>query len=261
VINEYAKVNNIFVVYFSDGDSFLFVNARDAFLQRSHCDAVLNVEAQHGDLHWVAAGESSLWTKAALQEFVSFVFQIYTKDKKVLLRKLLNKTCVVDMSILWLWWVAHFEIPSFRAGRPWSMSPELLLQHRSIADHRAKFDHAFLATKSLNLPTVNQSFELCNGMDVITYSSSSMPKRNVFDHMHGWMQGINFRLGAGQNESGYKNSYFFLISPLSLILRLFSYIMNTRNSIHNGLLSVEWRHTRKSKYDSCSSASIRKIIF
>lgn len=206
MINEYAKVNNILVLYFSDGDSFLFANARDAFLQRSHCGAVLNVEAQHGDLHWLAAGESSLWTKTALQEFVTFVFQMYTMHKKILLRKLLNRTCVVDMSILWLWWVAHFEFPSFRAGRPWSISPELLLQHRSIADHRAKFDHAFLAAKSLNLPSVNLSSELCNGMDVVASLSSSMPKRTVFDHMHGWIQGINFILGAGQNESGYKNS-------------------------------------------------------
>ena len=104
VLDEYATVNNISALYFSDGDSFLFVNAKDAFLQREECHAVINVEAQSSNLHWVAAGEASLWTIDALHDFTLFLFELYTNRKDIFLKKLTNKSCVVDMTILWLWY-------------------------------------------------------------------------------------------------------------------------------------------------------------
>jgi hypothetical protein len=65
----------------------------------------------------------------------------------------------------------------------------------TLQQHRAKSDHAFLATRNLVLPTViNSALKVCNGLDVV--------KRTVFDHMHGWMQGRDFSLGAAGNQSG-----------------------------------------------------------
>jgi len=89
--------------------SSLFVNAKTEFQRRRDCSAVVNIEAQGGDTHWVGAGEASLWTLAAIEEFVSFVFEMYDSKLFILHIKAKRNTCVVDMSLIWLWYLYIYK--------------------------------------------------------------------------------------------------------------------------------------------------------
>ena len=99
-----AKINNAF---FADGDVGVFTNVTYAWAVRSNCSAVLNVESQGQVDKWTAAGESSLWTLSSIHEFCDFTFSIYKNYVNTLMAKWRFRSCVVDMSLLWLWWVAH----------------------------------------------------------------------------------------------------------------------------------------------------------
>ena len=46
--------------------------------QRPNCHAVINVEAQSNNFHWVAAGEASIWTISALTDFCRYAIIIIT---------------------------------------------------------------------------------------------------------------------------------------------------------------------------------------
>ena len=121
------RVRKISSTYFSDGDSFIFVDVQEEWRRRrdAHdCEAVVNVEAQGSSTHWVAAGEASLWSFAAIDDFSSFVFLMYEKHMRELELKFLRKSCVVDMSLLWLWWVAHHRSSTGRPFKaPYRTSP------------------------------------------------------------------------------------------------------------------------------------------
>jgi hypothetical protein len=79
------------------------VNAKKEFQKRSKCQAVVNIEAQSSLTHWVGAGEASLWTYDAIHDFSNFIFDMYTNKLSILQIKFAHKTCVVDMSLFWLW--------------------------------------------------------------------------------------------------------------------------------------------------------------
>ena len=98
---------------------------------------------------------------------------------------------MVDMSVLWLWWVAHHKnMPaSWDTGRPFrSLGDQRTLDvpQALVETARQQSDHAFTFASALSMPSVNPALRLCNGMDVVN--------RTVFDHMHGWMMGKNFSL-------------------------------------------------------------------
>ena len=79
ILCEYMRrhASQIYSTFFSDGDSYLFVNAHEAFKERTRCDAVINVESQGSRTHWVASGEASIWTYKSISEFSNFVFLMY----------------------------------------------------------------------------------------------------------------------------------------------------------------------------------------
>ncbi len=94
---------------------------------------------------------------------------------------------VVDMSLLWLWWVdTHRHTPvGWKTGRPMhSLNPRHTEQ-----DFRARSDKAFEYTKTLKLPpepVTTRPIHVCNGLDVVG--------RTVFDHMRGWSDAPNMTL-------------------------------------------------------------------
>jgi hypothetical protein len=190
VLHDYMIKTRTPVVFFADGDSSVFGNMTEAQMDRSFCDAVLNVEVQLGNLHWVAAGESSFWTLDALEGFTDFVTAVYSKPAfvQVLSIKATSRPAVVDMSLLWLWWTRHksSEDTSWVVGRP-ALINGVLSAEKSVPMSREKNIAAFLYAKSLVLPSAAKTLELCNGLDVV--------RRTVFDHMWGWKgNGDNFTL-------------------------------------------------------------------
>jgi hypothetical protein len=190
VLMEYMKANLVPVTFFGDGDSTVFDNMEKAFQLRSHCAACINIEKQGHDYHWVGAGEASLWTIDAIKEFCQFAMTIYLSHKQLLHMKGDKGSSVVDMSILWLWWVAHkshLEV-GYETGRPVTSSSHDI----EISDKAFKF------AAQLALPSVNRSLLLCNGLDVYN--------RTVFDHMHAWNNRRNFTLNL---ESGLGIPYFY----------------------------------------------------
>lgn len=169
ILREFMMKHKIDIVFYSDNDNIVFVNVAKASSVRKNCSAMINIELQNSLYHWVGAGEASFWTIPGLTSFLSFTETIYKNHQHVFTEK--RKTSnIVDMTLLWLWWVAHFEYPSLESGRP-------------FADKLASeaFDLSFNKTKSYGLPLVDD-LQLCNGMDALFMDTI----RTAFDHMHGY---------------------------------------------------------------------------
>jgi hypothetical protein len=135
----------------------------------------------------VGAGEASIWTLASVADFCQFAHSMYQNFVSTLEVKGRSGSSVVDMSILWLYWVAHHkdQSPDWDTGRPFhTWNPKGDKQF--VEDLRSKADAAFTYAKSLSMPSVNTSITICNGMDVVN--------RTVMDHMHGWQSGHGFSL-------------------------------------------------------------------
>lgn len=176
VLNDFMAKNKIAKAFFGDGDSSVFVNVTEAFLLRPQCQAVINVEAQGNNLHWVGAGEASLWTMEGITSLCKFTSEVYGKHKPLLQIKGNGGSSVVDMSLLWLWWVANHKDAGWTSGRPWNHW-DAMASTAVVESYRARTDEAFMFAKKLSLPQMGQTLTLCNGMDVVN--------RTVFDHMVG----------------------------------------------------------------------------
>lgn len=190
VLRDYMRANKqLEHVFFSDGDSVLFGNATQALADRSECEAVINVEHQPGVLHMVAAGEASLWSLPALDSFCNYTMLVYQSSAAVKALQVKNQVrpAVVDMTLLWLWWVSQKDasdpdtswiVPKWF---PPPKSPQLLNSQEVAAAHasRSKNLLAFKFAKSLPLPNATLPLlHLCNGLDVVG--------NTLFDHMHAW---------------------------------------------------------------------------
>jgi hypothetical protein len=187
VLAEFMKAMNISSIFYGDSDTAVFVNVTKTLSFRSeHCDAIINVEAQKSNTHWGSAGEASYWTTKAVVDFTHFTTHIYSTHKSIIA----GRKHVVDMTILWLWWVSHkskVAVVGWDTGRPYHTQ---LLYHPlakgNITRAREIADEAFIYTSKLNLPPVTRQLAVCNGLDVIN--------RTVFDHMHAWDAGTNLSL-------------------------------------------------------------------
>jgi len=76
---------------------------------------------------------------------------------------------VVDMSLLWLWWVVHHRhLPAgWATGRPFALDTTETPLPADLAAHRAKSDAAFEYAKTLEVPRPAATLRLCNGMDAV----------------------------------------------------------------------------------------------
>lgn len=104
-------------------------------------------------------------------------------------------TSVVDMSLLWLWWVAHTPVHDFVVSGNSSVREYFdayLPGGRKRNDVRLFEAYSF--SKSLPLPAVRANLTLCNGMLVRNDS--------VFDHMHAWQHGYTFSLNIDAFVAG-----------------------------------------------------------
>eukprot|EP01041_Mallomonas_annulata_P019861 gene19861-39398_t len=112
---------------------------------------------------------------------------MYSKHLDTLRTKWINtRSPVVDMSLLWLWWVAHHDTAGWPSGRPW-LHNNRSASSTQIQAIRNATDAAFVFAKSLKLPPVmTSSLRLCNGLDVVN--------RTVFDHKTAWEVGDGFSL-------------------------------------------------------------------
>lgn len=194
ILNDFMKSNNIHRVFFGDGDASVFVNIQAIDSLRPHCDAVINVERQPSNTHWVAAGESSIWSFDAIQDFCTFVVDMYKYHTRTLMLKSgVRQSNVVDMSLLWLWWVQHHRniTAGWSTGRPWA-HPQLSASAEDLADIQRRTDLAFNYSKTLKLASITRNLTICNGLDVVD--------RHVFDHQLAWSMGENFSLNL--NGSG-----------------------------------------------------------
>lgn len=203
VLQDFMMKNDIARSFFGDGDSSVFMNITSAVRFREQCSAIINIDAQQHDLYWCAAGEASVWTIAAIMDFCSFTIEVYKTRLDTLKIKSAKSTSVVDMSLLWLWWVSHQNVTAvgWSTGRPYlSRNPKDDI--KELERYRKQSDDAFLFSKKLPLPISNISnlalksslssvlkkqlssslpLEICNGMDVVN--------RTVFDHIGGWRSG------------------------------------------------------------------------
>ena len=74
ILQDYMQRRNLSHAYFSDGDSSVFTSVSHVVkTTRANCSAVINIEAQFHDLHWVGAGEASVWTLPAIVDFCAFM--------------------------------------------------------------------------------------------------------------------------------------------------------------------------------------------
>lgn len=180
VLMDFMKRHNIARAFYGDGDSSVFASMNAAYNMRSNCDACINIERQSNKLHWVGAGESSLWTVPALEDFCAFTLTVY-KDYVDTLRIKAKRSFVVDMSLLWLWWVRN------------KMDKQTGVETGRAFDEQghSSTDEAFEFSKTLRLPNVNKSLKLCNGLDVVN--------RTSFDHFRGWTndRGFTFDVSGG----------------------------------------------------------------
>ena len=78
VLQDYMQQRNLSRAFFGDGDSTVFTSVTDVVTRsRAHCAAVINIEAQFHQLHWVGAGEASVWTLPAIRDFCLFASDMY----------------------------------------------------------------------------------------------------------------------------------------------------------------------------------------
>lgn len=184
ILKDYLASKSIPMAYFGDGDTAVFADITQVQSYRKSCDAVINVEAQGHNFHWVAAGESSVWSLAALEDFCDFAIAMYGKYLTTLKIKGGQGSSVVDMSILWLWWIAHHrKTDGWESGRPFENFCVTSLAVKDIISARRRFDSAVSFSRQLPLPSVQTKLSICNGLDVVN--------RTVHDHMHAWSRSFN----------------------------------------------------------------------
>jgi hypothetical protein len=198
IIQDFMKIKGVDHVFFGDGDSSVFADMSLVHSYRPSCDAVINIESQSNNLHWVGAGEASIWTIAGISDFCKFTTAMYKSFVPTLKIKARGGSSVVDMSIMWLWWVAHHKqtATGWETGRPYGRRPPLDSSSASSASSASLLfdaqreghpsDRAMDYCKTLQLPKVDMSLRVCNGMYVVN--------RTCMDHMHGWNTGNGFSL-------------------------------------------------------------------
>ena len=109
--------------FFGDGDTALFANATMAWKAstRRACDATVATPGTAHAFNWVSTGCSSFWTLPAIESFCTFLLETYKENKymQILRSKAARGSSVVDMSLLWLWFVRALPeaASGFSAGR------------------------------------------------------------------------------------------------------------------------------------------------
>lgn len=192
VLRDYMKAKSLSQVFYADSDISIYSSMTEAYKYRKQCSATLSVETQWHRYHYVASGHNSYWTMESIIDLCDFMNTIYKTPsmlEELLEAKLKNhQSTVTDMSLLWLWWVAHKR--GLEAG--WYTGRPLTEPDGNPTNARNSADDAFNFVKSLTLPAVSNKVNLCNSLDV--YNGT------LFDHIHGWMGcGSNFTLDL---ESG-----------------------------------------------------------
>lgn len=239
VLKEFMMKNNISRSFFGDGDSSVFMNIKSAIRHREHCSAIINIDAQQHDLYWCAAGEASVWTIAAIVDFCSFTLEMYQTKDNILRIKAAGRTSVVDMSLLWLWYVSRQNAASagWDTARPFfSRNPKDSV--KQLEEYRKRSDEAYMFSRKLPLPVYDSSklllsfasspsllaqfpslssLQICNGMDVVN--------RTVFDHIGGWRSGKNQSLNifGKQTRLNCREAGEYLESSIMSLKRLKMY--------------------------------------
>lgn len=194
ILKDYMEKKNISRSFFGDGDSSVFVNMSEINCLHSSCDAVINVEVQDGKYKWTGAGEASLWSLPAIRDFCTFTTTMYKSFLNVIqLKGGRGKSNFVDMSMLYVWWVANHDAPGWESGRPW-LAMERGANPDKVASIRKFNDEEFLTVKKQSLPKHENGskLHLCNGVSVVN--------RTVFDHFVAWEWVDHFNLNL--NETG-----------------------------------------------------------
>jgi len=156
VLKEYLEAQQSERIFYSDSDSVVFTNMTEVCgKERGRCSAIVNIEDQLHDFHWVGAGESSSWTLKSITDLCTFITAMYKSYVKTLELKYKAGSIVCDMSVIWLWWVAlkRNETSKWEYGAPFETT------------NSAKFESAFRYAKSLAIPPANidGNITVCNG--------------------------------------------------------------------------------------------------
>jgi len=125
--------------------------------------------------------------------YFRFLLLMYKNKEyeKILLLKYQNAPNVVDMTILYLWWVSHHDSPGYSSGNSW-YNPGSEISKVEYSNVIKRLNDDFLYVKTLTMPKVDRSLRLCNGLDVVN--------RTVFDHMHIFFRekGFTYDFGGGR---------------------------------------------------------------
>ena len=110
ILKDYMETHNIPHAFFGDGDTAVFSNMASAYQQRSECDASIITPGVGNNYSWVSTGVATLWSRFAIADFCAFTQDVYRSKTPNFVDSLRIKqrqgSSVVDMSLLWLWWVS-----------------------------------------------------------------------------------------------------------------------------------------------------------
>ena len=134
---------------------------------------------------------------------------MYKNHMKTLHQKSSQRSNIVDMTFLWLWWISYFDEPNYESGSPFT-SPHPNANEDQIKEFKKISDDSFRYSKSLSLPTPDKAkiLKLCNGLNVVN--------RTVFDHYHAWAFGRNFSLNIYDTKDPYFGVPYVIGPSLSI---------------------------------------------
>ena len=189
-------------VFYGDDDTVVLYNMTHASLARNECDAVLvvegNLRSDTKRFYSYVNGGSSLWSALVLEDFCTFLLQLYSPNfiNAVTLRGVKNPMKgvirVVDMTLLWIYWLAktgNVNVSSWDTGRPYFSAINV-----------SAFDRAIARRALVKLPqTAHPYMKMCNGLDVVG--------RTTFDHLLAYkLDSFSYNLPRAQQMSTYNTT-------------------------------------------------------
>jgi hypothetical protein len=192
VLKSFMTKYSVEQVFYGDSDTVVFLNMKEVYAARKHCDAVISVEVQKSSIIRGVSGHASMWTLQAITDFSRFLTDLYANHMDIL--SVGRSHGVSDMTSLWYWWVWHLDTPGWKGGRPWD-ALSMWRSNASMQDIRVDSDNAYKVSREMlskargsGSGSGSGKLTVCNGLDVVN--------RLVLDHMHGWSetQGFTFNL-------------------------------------------------------------------
>lgn len=128
VLHEMMERQRISHVFYADSDVAITSALSLDALERAACDGMVSFKNDNNtfaEAVWVGWAGTAILTKELLKDFISYSVKLMEPEPFVLLRwKFKQKPYVCDMSIWYLFMVAHGVYSGMRLSEYWSVPPE-----------------------------------------------------------------------------------------------------------------------------------------